>query len=314
MTNPVAATDKPGILLTGATGYVGGLLLPRLLHRCAAVRCLVRDPARFVAAPGVEVAKGDVLEPASLDAALAGIETAYYLVHLMASSRRFEDDDRQAARNFAAAASKAGVRRIIYLGGLGDESDPRLSPHLRSRHEVGRVLAETGVQVIEFRASIVIGAGSFSFELIRTLTNRLPLMIFPRWLGTPVQPIAVDDVLEYLLAAMDLPPGPSRVFEVGSPDVTSYGGLIREYARQTGKWRVLIPVPVLTPYLSSLWLSLVTPTRAEVGRILIEGLRNPMVVKDMSARQVFATRPVTVAQAVQQALAPSGKGRVGSAG
>lgn len=291
------------ILLTGATGYVGGRLLPRLLARRHLVRCLARDPARFSAPAGAEVARGDVLDPASLAPALAGVDTAYYLVHLMASSRRFEADDRQAARNFAKAARDAGVKRIIYLGGLGDASDPRLSPHLRSRHEVGRLLGETGVPVIEFRASIVIGAGSFSFELIRTLTNRLPLMIFPRWLGTPVQPIAIDDVLDYLAAALDLPQGPGRVYEIGSPDITSYGGLIREYANQTGRWRVLIPVPVLTPYLSSLWLSLVTPARAEVGRILIEGLRNPMVINDTSAESAFPIRPMSYKEAIRRALA-----------
>jgi len=291
----------PTLLLTGATGYVGGRLLPRLLARGRPVRCLVRDPKKFTAA-GVDVAKGDVLDPASLASAMAGVETAYYLIHLMASSRDFETADRNAARNFAKAAREAGVKRIIYLGGLGDESDPRLSTHLRSRHEVGRILGETGVPVIEFRASIVIGAGSFSFELIRTLTNRLPLMIFPRWLGTPVQPIAIDDVLAYLLAALDMPPGPGRVFEVGCPDVTSYGGLIREYARQVGKRRVLIPVPVLTPYLSSLWLSLVTPARAEVGRILIEGLRNSMVVRDKSAETAFEVHPMPVREAIAKAI------------
>lgn len=294
---------KPAtVLVTGATGYIGGRLLPLLVARGRSVRCLVRDPQKFAAA-GVEVAKGDVLDPATLAAAMAGVDTAFYLIHLMASSRDFETADRDAARNFAKAAREAGVKRIIYLGGLGVESDPRLSTHLRSRHEVGRILGETGVPVIEFRASIVIGAGSFSFELIRTLTNRLPLMIFPRWLGTPVQPIAIDDVLAYLLAALDMPPGPGRVFEIGCPDVTSYGGLIREYARQVGKRRVLIPVPVLTPYLSSLWLSLVTPARAEVGRILIEGLRNSMVVRDTSAAAAFSIRPMTVAQAIARAIA-----------
>lgn len=300
MTEPQGTTGT--VLLTGATGYVGGQLLPRLLARGLGVRCLVRDPARLRVA-GAQAVKGDVLDPTSLAAAMAGVDTAYYLIHLMANSRDFESADRDAARNFAKAAREAGVKRILYLGGLGDESDPRLSKHLRSRHEVGRLLGETGVPVIEFRASIVIGAGSFSFELIRTLTNRLPLMIFPRWLGTPVQPIAIDDVLAYLLAALDLPAGPGRVFEIGCPDVTSYGGLIREYARQVGKRRVLIPVPVLTPYLSSLWLSLVTPARAEVGRILIEGLRNSMVVRDPSANTDFDIRPMTVTQAIARAIA-----------
>lgn len=290
------------VLLTGATGYIGGKLLPPLVARGCRVRCMVRNP-NSLSAPGLEVVRGDVLDPESLAAAMAGVDVAYYLVHLMASSRDFETADRDAARNFARAARDAGVKRIVYLGGLGDESDPRLSTHLRSRHEVGRILAETGVPVIEFRASIVIGAGSFSFELIRTLTNRLPLMIFPRWLGTPVQPIAIDDVLAYLLAALDMPQGPGRVFEIGCPDITSYGGLIREYARQVGKLRVLIPVPVLTPYLSSLWLSLVTPTKAEVGRILIEGLRNSMVVRDHAADATFTIKPMPVREAIAKAIA-----------
>lgn len=289
------------VLVTGATGYIGGRLLPLLMARRCRVRCLVRDPKKF-SAPGVEIAQGDVLDTGSMAAATGGVDTAFYLVHLMATSRDFETADRDAAHNFAKAARDAGVKRIIYLGGLGDESDPRLSTHLRSRHEVGRILAETGVPVIEFRASIVIGAGSFSFELIRTLTNRLPLMLFPRWLGTPVQPIAIDDVLSYLLAALDMPPGPGRVFEIGCPDVTSYGGLIREYARQVGKRRLLIQLPVLTPYLSSLWLSLVTPARAEVGRILIEGLRNSTVVRDKSAESAFAVRPMPLREAIARAI------------
>ena len=294
-------SDSTTVLVTGATGYIGGRLFPLLVSRRYRVRCMVRDPKKF-SASGVEIVQGDVLDPGSLAAAMVGVDTAYYLVHLMASSRDFETADRTAARNFAKAARDTGVKRIIYLGGLGDDSDPQLSAHLRSRHEVGRILAETGVPVFEFRSSIVIGAGSFSFELIRTLTNRLPLMVFPRWLGTPVQPIAIDDVLSYLLAALDMPPDSGRVFEIGCPDVTSYGGLIREYARQVGKHRLLIPVPVLTPYLSSLWLSLVTPARAEVGRILIEGLRNSTVVRDKSAESAFAVRPMPLREAIARAI------------
>ena len=172
------------------------------------------------------------------------------------------------------------MRRIIYLGGLGDDADPNLSPHLRSRHEVGQILRDSGVETVEFRASMVIGAGSLSFELVKSLTDRLPVMLCPRWLTTPTQPIAVDDVLAYLLAAKDLPPGESRIFEVGGTDVVTYGDLIREYARQKGLRRWLISVPVLTPYLSGLWLALVTPASFEVGRHLIEGLKNPTVVRD----------------------------------
>ena len=251
--------------------------------------------------PATEIVEGDVLDPPSLDQALQGVHTAYYLVHLMSGSKDFEKEDRQAATNFAGAAKKAGVRRIIYLGGLGDDADPKLSPHLRSRHEVGQILRDSGVETIEFRASLVIGTGSLSFDLVKSLTDRLPVMLCPRWLTTPTQPIAVDDVLAYLLAAKDLPPGDSRTFEIGSPDVMTYGGMIREYARQKGLRRGLISVPVLTPYLSSLWLALVTPTAFDVGRHLIEGLKNPTVVLDRTALEVFPIRPMGIREAIQKA-------------
>ena len=234
---------------------------------------------------------------------MCGVHTAYYLVHLMSGSKDFERDDRHAATNFADAARKAAVRRIIDLGGLGDGTQPDLSPHLRSRHEVGRILRSSGVETIEFRASIVIGAGSLSFDLVKALTDRLPVMIYPKWLSTPTQPIAVDDVLAYLLAAKDLPPGESRIFEIGGTDVLTYGDLIREYARQKRLRRWLISVPVLTPYLSSLWLALVTPASFEVGRHLIEGLKNPTVVQDKKALQSFPIRPMGIREAVQKALA-----------
>ena len=297
------------ILLTGASGYVGGRLIPLLEQQPVKLRCLARQPEklRSQAKETTELVQGDVLDAASLDKAMQGVHTAYYLVHLMSGSKDFEKDDRQAARNFAEAARKAQVSRIIYLGGLGDDADPKLSPHLRSRHEVGKILRESGVETIEFRASLVIGTGSLSFDLVKSLTDRLPVMLCPRWLTTPTQPIAVDDVLAYLLAAKDLPPGESRIFEIGSPDVTTYGGMIREYARQRGLRRWLISVPVLTPYLSSLWLALVTPASFEVGRHLIEGLKNPTVVRDKSALDVFpAIRPMGIKEAIQKALAVQG--------
>jgi uncharacterized protein YbjT (DUF2867 family) len=225
----------------------------------------------------------------------------------MSGSEDFERDDRQGATNFAAAAQRAGVRRIVYLGGLGDDADPHLSPHLRSRHEVGQILRASGVETIELRASLVIGSGSLSFDLVRSLTDRLPVMICPSWLTTPTQPIAVDDVLAYLLAARDLPPGESRVFEIGCRDVTTYGGMIREYARQRHLRRWLINVPVLTPYLSSLWLAVVTPARFEVGRHLIEGLKNPTVVRDHSALRAFPIRPLLVREAIARALRQEAK-------
>src|SRR3954462_5109744 len=297
--------NRPLILLTGGSGYVGGRLLLLLEQQAVRLRCLARNPEKMRSRvqPGTEIIQGDVRDPASLDRALQGVHTAYYLVHLMSGSRDFEKEDRQAATHFAQAARTAGVQRIIYVGGLGDDADPKLSPHLRSRHEVGKILRESGVEPVEFRASLVIGTGSLSFDLVKSLTDRLPVMICPRWLSRPTQPIAVDDVLAYLLAAKDLPPGESRIFEIGSPDVTTYGGMIREYARQRGLRRWLISVPVLPPYLSSLWLALVTPASFEVGRHLIEGLKNPTVVRVRTALDVFPIRPMGMREAVAKALA-----------
>jgi uncharacterized protein YbjT (DUF2867 family) len=296
--------DQPVVLLTGASGYVGGRLIPLLEQQPVMLRCLARNPEKLRSRVGesTEVVRGDVLDAPSLDEALRGVHTAYYLVHSMSGSKDFENEDRQAAANFAQAAKKAGVRRIIYLGGLGDDADPRLSPHLRSRHEVGRILRACGVETLEFRASLVIGTGSLSFDLVKSLTDRLPIMICPSWLATPTQPIAVDDVLTYLLAAKDLPPGASQIFEIGCQDVTTYGNMIRECALQKGVMRWLISVPVLTPYLSSLWLALVTPTSFEVGRHLIEGLKNPTVVQDKKALEVFPIRPMAIREAIQKAL------------
>lgn len=245
--------------------------------------------------------EGDALDPASLEVAMRGAQTAYYLVHSMGAGGDFEHKDRRAAHNFGEAARRAGVKRIIYLGGLG-ESDGPLSPHLRSRREVGRILRESGVPVIEFRASIIIGSGSLSFEMIRALTERLPVMIAPRWVTTPAQPIAIEDVLAYLTEALKLQPDQSRIFEIGGADQASYGEIIQEYARQRGLRRVIIPVPVLTPRLSSLWLGLVTPVYARIGRKLVESLRYPTVVRDRSALQVFSVRPRGIREAIARAL------------
>lgn len=299
----------PVVLLTGASGYVGGRLIPLLEQQPVILRCLARNPDKLRASvrDSTQVVQGDVLDATSLDEALQGVHTAYYLVHLMSGSKDFEKEDRQAASNFAQAAKKAGVNRIIYLGGLGDDAEPKLSPHLRSRHEVGKILRDSGVETVEFRAGMVVGAGSTSYQLMKSLTDRLPVMLCPRWLATATQPIAIDDVLAYLLAAKDLPTGESRIFEIGGPDVVTYGDLIREYARQRGLRRLLISVPVLTPYLSGLWLALVTPATYEVGRHLIEGLKNPTVVRDQKALEVFRIRPMGVQEAIQKAIANTTK-------
>lgn len=290
------------VLLTGATGYVGGRLLRRLEQRGTPLRCLARRPDELRArvAEGTEVVGGDLLDPDSVAAALAGVDTALYLVHSMGGERDFEELDRRAAQHFADAARRAGLRRIVYLGGLAHGDD--LSPHLRSRHEVGHILRSSGVPVIELRASIVLGSGSLSFEMVRALVERLPVMVTPRWVDVEAQPIAIDDLLEYLVAALELPFGESRVFEVGGADRVSYGDLMREYARQRGLRRFMLRVPVLTPRLSGLWLGLVTPIYARVGRHLVESIRYPTVVRDPSAARVFDVRPRGIADAIAAAL------------
>ena len=291
------------ILLTGATGYVGGVLLEQLEASGHVVRCLARRPHKLAGktGPNTEVLAGDASDPSDLARACVGIDTAYWLVHSMESGVDFERADRLAAERFAEAAKAAGVKRIIYLGGLGADDDT-LSAHLRSRHEVGAILRASGLDVVEFRASIIIGAGSFSFDLVRTLVERLPVMICPAWLATPTQPIAIADVVAYLAAAVDLPPGRPRIFEIGGPDRVSYGAIMQEYARQRGLRRLMIPVPVLTPRLSSLWLKLVTPQYSKVGRKLIDGLKNPTVVTNNAAVQEFAVQPRGLTVAVREAM------------
>lgn len=297
--DPLAART---VLLTGATGYVGGRLLAALEARSLGVRCLARQPAHLAGrvGPRTEVVAGDVTDPGALGAALAGVHTAFYLIHAMDAHGDFARRDREAAARFGSAAKAAGVQRIIYLGGLG--RGPRLSEHLASRQETGRVLAGSDVPTIELRASIIIGSGSLSFEMVRALVERLPVMITPRWVSTRAQPIAIEDVIAYLLAALDAPAGVAGVFEIGGADAVTYRAIMREYARQRGLRRWLIPVPVLTPRLSSLWLRLVTPLHATVGRALIEGVRNETVVVDDRARQVFDVQPLGFAKAIERAL------------
>lgn len=296
---------KPGsvILLTGATGYVGGRLLEQLTNQGYPVRCLARRPEFLQPRVGrnTEVIKGDCLDGTSLVDAMKEVHTAFYLVHSMGSAGSFEEEDRQAAANFSRAAAAAGVQRIIYLGGLGDSAQT-LSAHLKSRQEVGAILRGSGVSVIEFRASIIIGSGSLSYEMIRTLVERLPVMICPAWVKTKAQPIGIEDVIEYLTLALDLPLEIDATFEIGGPEQLSYGELMEEYARQRGLRRWMIPVPVLTPRLSSLWLGLVTPLYSRVGRKLIDSLRNPSVIRDSSALATFPIKPRGVREAIQRAL------------
>ena len=298
-----ALTDRPRILLTGATGYVGGRLLTRLEQAGHRVRCLTRRPDELNGriAEGTEAVFADMLDADSLTPAMEGGDIAYYLVHSMGMASGFEEHDRIAARNFGTAAKAAGVRRIVYLGGLGRKEEAT-SPHLRSRREVGEVLRESGVEVVEFRASVVLGSGSLSFEMIRALVERLPVMIAPRWVSVKTQPIGISDLLAYLTAAIDLPAEGSRIFEIGSADQVSFGDLMRAYARQRGLRRLVVPVPVLTPRLSSLWLGLVTPLYARVGRKLVDSMTVPTVVHDTTALEVFPIRPLPVEAAIAQAI------------
>jgi uncharacterized protein YbjT (DUF2867 family) len=283
---------------------VGGRLLQSLENQGYHVRCLARRPdfLKPKVAPSTEVVAGDVLDRDSLDRALRNVRAAYYLVHSMGATGSFEDNDRQAAHNFAEAAKGAGVERIIYLGGLGDDTKD-LSPHLRSRQEVGQILRQSGIPVLEFRASIVIGSGSLSFEMIRSLVNRLPIMTTPRWVSMPAQPIAIEDVIAYLTAALHLPVSQFRVYEIGGADIVSYADTMRLYARHRGKRLRLISVPVLTPYISSLWLGLVTPLYARIGRKLIQSIVHSTVVRDDTALKVFDIRPMGINDALLHALA-----------
>ena len=301
------------ILVTGATGYIGGRLVPRLAADGRRVRVLVRSRRRALArswADQVEIVEGDALDPASLAAALEGVATAYYLIHSMSTGAGFHELDARAARAFGAAAARAGVERIIYLGGLGSP-EAHLSRHLHSRQETGRALREGGVAVTEFRSAVVIGSGSMSFEMIRHLVERLPVMVCPKWIYSRVQPIGVDDLLDYLVAALETPESDGRIIEIGGGDVTTYKGLMLGYAAARGLRRLLAPVPVLTPRLSSYWVHWVTPIPASVTAPLVEGLRNDVVVTNDLARTLFpAIEPRDYAAAIGRVVADLDAGRI----
>jgi uncharacterized protein YbjT (DUF2867 family) len=290
------------ILIIGASGYIGSRLVPLLRARGHDLVLASRDAQsladRF---PDARVVVADLLDPATLGPAVERVDVAYYLAHSMgAGERGFAERDRLAAANFAAAAAAAGIGRIVYLGGLGDDAAD-LSHHLASRHETGAELAAHGVPVTEFRAAVIIGSGSASFEILRHLTERLPIMITPRWVGTRCQPIGIRDVLDYLVGALDHPEV-TGIVEIGGPDILSYGDMMRTYARLRGLRRLMIPVPVLTPRLSSYWVNLVSPVPARIARPLIEGLRNEVIVRDPGPAAAFGLEPLSYPDALQRAI------------
>jgi uncharacterized protein YbjT (DUF2867 family) len=281
-------------LVTGATGYIGGRLIPELLDAGHRVRVLVRDPTRLGAHPWadrVEVVPGDALDPDALARAMAGVDVGYYLIHSLGTGPRFERTDRRAARAFASAAREAGARRIVYLGGLYPDSDD-LSPHLESRREVEEIFLTSGVPTVVLRAAVIIGSGSASFEMLRYLTERLPLMVTPRWVGTRIQPIAVRDVLRYLVKVAELPAEVSGGFDIGGPDVLTYRDMMQRYARVAGlSRRVILPVGVMTPRLSSHWVGVVTPIPNRLARPLVASLVHEVVVRDDRIRGLVPDPP-----------------------
>lgn len=293
------------VLVLGATGYVGGRLVPRLLDRGYPVRVLVRDSTKLKGrawSSQVQIFEGDVLRPESLTASFDGVGSVYYLIHSMGAEGDFEATDRRAAHNVASAAEKAGLRRVIYLGGLG-RRDIEQSAHLRSRHEVGDVLRSGRTPVTELRAAVVVGSGSLSFEMIHHLVNRLPAMICPRWVYTRTQPIAIRDVLAYLVQALERERTTGLTIDIGGPEVLTYRDMMLGVARILGLRRFMIPVPVLTPRLSSYWVNLVTPIRASLARALIDSLRSETICENDLAKRHFDLEPLSFHSAAELALA-----------
>ena len=296
------------MLVTGASGYVGGRLVRRLLEAGWHVRCVTRSPGKLAARPwatetGVEIFEADTRDADAMAEAMRGCGSAFYLVHsMMASGARYAADDRQMAEHFVGAGAAAGLARIVYLGGLG-EAGPDLSEHLASRRDVERVLTAGPVPVTVLRAAMIVGAGSASFEILRYLVERLPIMVTPRWVHTECQPIAVDNVVTYLVACLDTPGTTGRTFDVGGPDVVTYRQLMDVLADESGlRRRLVIPVPVLTPRLSSLWIHLVTPVSHRIARPLAEGLRNRVVCRDDAAQRLMPQRLLTTREAIRLAL------------
>ncbi len=296
------------IFLTGSTGYIGGRLAPRLLENGYVVRCFARSAGKLRARPwasseGVEIVEGDVVSEADLTVALKNCDVAYYLIHSMeASGGEYRVTDLALAETFGRACVKAGIKRIIYLGGLG-ETGKGLSKHLTSRREVEQALESCGVPVTVLRAAMIIGSGSASFEILRYLVERLPLMITPRWVSTESQPIAIRDVLYYLMEVLSVPETIGKTIDIGGPDVASYSELMREMASALGlRRRLVIPVPVLTPRLSSLWIHLVTPLHSSIARPLAEGLRNRVVCRDNEAARLMPHQCLTIREAIDASI------------
>jgi uncharacterized protein YbjT (DUF2867 family) len=296
-------------LVTGATGFIGGRLARALVQSGADVRCLARDASRAteLLTSGCRVVEGDVTDAESLEGVGEGVEVAYYLIHAMAGGQGFQERERSGALNFARMASREGIERVVYLGGLGDQS---VSKHLLSRHETALTLARHGPALTYFRAAMVVGAESESYRTLRYLVERLPVMIAPAWLRTQTQPIGIDDVIEYLRRAPEIPESSGREVQIGGPDILSYGDMLERMAlAMERRPRLMIPVPLITPWLSSLWIGLVTPVDTNVARPLVEGLKTATVVTDPSGAGPFGIAPAPFDEALRKALAQKSQRR-----
>jgi uncharacterized protein YbjT (DUF2867 family) len=290
------------VLVTGANGFIGRLLTQALLAEDLQLRCLVRK-AIIPTDSAIEIVQGDLLKPATLPTAMAGVDTAYYLVHAMAGGRAgFERRDRDAAENFVRAAEQAGVRRVIYLGGLGETGDD-LSEHLKSRLEVADILRAGKFATTFLRAAIIIGAGGASFEMVKALVERLPVMITPRWVTTLCQPIAVEDVISYLVGCLKDERTAGGTFDIGGPDVITYKEMMQRFGRIRGRNLYILPVPVLTPRLSSYWVGFITPVAPSVSMPLIEGLKNEVICREHAIRKLIPLQLTSYDEAVRRSLA-----------
>lgn len=295
MADNITTAKRPVYLVTGASGYIGGRLIPRLLERGVTVRILARQPESLRQREWfdrVEVVEGDALDPVAVSKAVSGVEVVYYLMHSLSTGKGFEDTERRMAAIMAQACSDAGVRRIVYLGGMVPPPPAKLSAHLRSRAEVGQVLRDSGVPTAELRAAVIIGSGSASFEMLRYLTERLPAMVTPLWVRTKTQPIAVRDVLYYLVRCADLPPEVNRAFDIGGPDVMNYQGMMEGFAEVAGlRRRIILPVNLLSPKLSSHWVGLVTPVPRGIARPLVDSLKVEVICQEHDIAQWIPDPP-----------------------